>query len=147
MNETALVASTVVNALVTGLIVFKILKMFLENKANSVEQSLGSLSSTEGTKLQRIIFIILESGMALFAVQIVHVVLTPLQQRMGTSSLVFAVNFVIVIHEMLNVIIISDHSTSFVLLIVTFTWLGHCTNNNVGTRRNEIFLRRRTILR
>ena len=111
MIETALVASMVANALVTGLIVFKISKVFLENKANSVEQSLGSLSSTEGTKLQRIIFIILESGMMLFAVQVVHVVLTPLQpQGIGpVTPFIIALSFIIVIHEMMSVIIISVH--------------------------------------
>ena len=48
---TSLVASMVVNALVTGLIAFKILKVFLEVKPTSVEQTLGSLNSTGGPKL------------------------------------------------------------------------------------------------
>ena len=62
----------VVNALVTGLIliVFNIIKVFLGNKVTSVEPALGSLSSTGGPKLQHIIFIIIESGMALFAIRV-----------------------------------------------------------------------------
>ena len=62
-----------VNTLVTGLIVFRILKVFLEVKATvtSVERTLGS---TRGTKLRHIIFVIIESGMALFAIQLVRVV-------------------------------------------------------------------------
>ena len=46
---TALIASMAVNALVTGLIVFKILKVFLEvTEVTSVERTLGLLSSTGG---------------------------------------------------------------------------------------------------
>jgi hypothetical protein len=72
-----------VNALVTGLIVFKILQVFLEFKPTSVEQTLGSLSSTGGSKLQHVIFIIIESGMGLFAIQLVRIVLTILAQQTG----------------------------------------------------------------
>ena len=76
LTLTDLATFMVVNALMTGLIVFKILKVFLEYKPSSVERKLGSLSSTEGTKLHHIIFIIIESGMALFAIQLVRVVLS-----------------------------------------------------------------------
>ena len=50
----SLAASMAVNALVTGLIVFKILNVFLESKANvpSVERTLGS---TGGTTLRHVI--------------------------------------------------------------------------------------------
>ena len=102
----------VVNALVTGLIVFKILKVFLEVKPNFVEQTLGSLSSTGGPKLRHIIFIIIESGMALFAIQLVRVVITSLfevHEGPPPPSLTIAFNFVVIIHEMLNVIIRSVH--------------------------------------
>ena len=105
---TGLAVSMVVNALVTGLIVFKILKVFLEVKSTSVEQTLGSLSSTGGPKLQHIIFIVIESGMALFAIQLVRVVITALfelQARPATPSLQIAMDFVISIHQALNVII------------------------------------------
>ena len=48
--QTGLVASMVVNALMTGMIVFKILTVFLNVKPTSVERTLalGSLSSTRG---------------------------------------------------------------------------------------------------
>jgi hypothetical protein len=99
-----------VNALMTGLIVFKILKVFLELKSTSVERTLGSLSSTGSSKLQHIIFIIIESGMALFAIQLVRVVLsTSLVAQTGGSEfagpLRHGLNLVIGIHQMLNVII------------------------------------------
>ena len=109
MTLTSMVTSMAVNALVTGLIVFKILKVFLEVKAASVERTLGSLSSTGDNKLQHIIFVIIESGMALFAVQLVRVVLTSVaaHPETATAGVSIALDFVIGIHEMLNVIIIS----------------------------------------
>ena len=107
----------VMNALVTGLIVFKILKVLfeLEVKPTSVERTLGSFSSTGGPKLRHIIFTIIESGMALFAIQLVRVVITSLMEvqaiQGGPAPLGFriALNFIIVIHQMLNVIIKSVH--------------------------------------
>ena len=140
---TGLAASMVVNALVTGLIVFKILKVFLELKASSVEQTFGSLSSTGGPKLRHIIFIIIESGMALLAIQLVRVVITSLFELQGGPtpiSLIVANDFVVIIHQALNVIKDLFISTSFVLLMM-FTWLGHRTNNNFGPDLHGIVLR------
>jgi hypothetical protein len=97
-----------VNALVTGLIVFKILKVFLEVKSTttSVERTLGS---TGGTKLRHIIFVIIESAMALFAIQVVRLVLSQgLWDGFVPFDLVFG------IAQMLNVIIRSVH---FLLLL------------------------------
>ena len=103
--------SMAVNSLATGLIVFRICKVFLEVKATSIERTLGSLSSTGDNKLQHIIFVIIESGMVLFTVQLVRVVLSNLTatSEMEASSFHIALNLVIGIHEMLNVIIISIH--------------------------------------
>ena len=119
LDSTGLAASMVVNALVTGLIVFKILKVFLEVRAaTSGERMLGSLSSTGGPKLQHIIFIIIESGMALFAVQLVRVVISSVveyQAEQTPLSLLIAMDFVIIIHQALNVIIRSIH---FLLLLI-----------------------------
>ena len=112
---TSLVASMVVNALVTGLIVFKILKVFLEVKTRattSVERTLNSLSSTGGTKLRHIIFIIIESGMALFAIQLARVVITIRMielQAETPAGLRYSLDAVVVIQKMLNVIIRSIH--------------------------------------
>ena len=144
---TALIASMVVNALVTGLIVFKILKVFLEVRATSVERTLGSLSSTGGTKLRHIIFIIIESGMALFAIQLLRVLVTSLvqfgfQTRQAPLSLVFTMFFIILIYQTLNVIIRSVLFFSiYFVLLMTFTCLGHYTNTNFGAGPNEIVLR------
>ena len=135
---TSFALSMAVNALMTGLIVFKILKVFLEVKPAS-----RTSGSTGGNKLRHLIFIIIESGMALFAIQLVRVVLSclPLQE-----STVLAFNMTIGINQMFNVIICLFISTSFVLLIC-FTWLGHRTNNNFGSGLNEIIYRWQWILR
>jgi hypothetical protein len=100
-----------VNTLVTGLIVFKILKVFLEYKPTSVERTLGS---TKGTKLQHIIFIIIESGMVLFAIQLVRIVISSLMVAAPEGSehafiLVIGMEIVICMHQMLNVIMRSVH--------------------------------------
>ena len=108
MTLTALAATMAVNTLVTGLIVFKILKVFLENKATSVEQTIGSLRSDAGRpKLQRIVFIIIESGMALFAAHLVHIVIFILIQanQSPSSGFIFAFDLAVVFHQSLNVII------------------------------------------
>ena len=67
---TGLAASMAVNALVTGMIVFRILKA-MGVRPTSVERTLGS---TEGDKFRHIMFIIIESGMALFVIQLVRIV-------------------------------------------------------------------------
>ena len=116
---TGLSASMVVNALVTGLIVFKILKVFLEVKPTSIEQTLGSMNSSGVPKLRHIIFIIVESGMALFAIQLVRVVIMSLvqfQEAQTPQSTLFGLDVVIAIHEMFNVII-----TRSVLVFYFFT--------------------------
>ena len=96
-----------VNALVTGLIVFRILKVFLlvNSTVTSVERTLGSGG---GAKFRHTMFVIIESGMALFAIQMVRVVLS-LYEPTPSAAVSNALNFVILIHEMFNVIIRSGH--------------------------------------
>ena len=102
-----------VNALMTGMIVFRILKA-TGVKPTSIERTLGS---TEGNKFRHIMFIIIESGMALFAFQLVRFVLVfipvPVEQL---PFLVVALDFVVAINQMLNVIIIR----SFFLLLLFY---------------------------
>ena len=112
MVITALAATMAVNTLVTGLIVFKILKVFLEIKrlkleaTTSDERTMGSLPviSTGGTKFQHIIFIIIESGMALFVIQLIRVVFSSVPIAVPTNSFTITWDMVVGIHEMLNVI-------------------------------------------
>ena len=98
---TSLALSMAVNALVTGLIAFKILKVFLEVKAvtTSVERTLGT---TGGTKLRHVTFIIIESGMALLAVQLARFVVYNLPQSVSAIN---AYPIFIGINEMFNVVI------------------------------------------
>ena len=102
MTITSFSLSMAVNALVTGLIVFKILKVFLEvnGAVTSVDRTLGS---TGGSKLRHVVFIIIESGMALFAVQLVRLVLYILPTNKTVYYLLVGVN------QMFNVIIRSDN--------------------------------------
>ena len=91
-----------VNALVTGLIVFRILKVYLV-RATSIERTLGS-SGGISRHVRNIVFVIIESGMALFAIQLVRVLFLILP-----SVLLEAYNFVVIINQMFNVIILSVH--------------------------------------
>ena len=91
-----------VNTLVTGLIVVKILKVFLEVRSTFIDRN---LAITGGTKLRHVIIVIIESGMALFAIQLVRVVLYLLWVELGYGLY----NMVIGTHEMFNVIIASVH--------------------------------------
>ena len=94
----------VVNALMTGLIVFRILEVFLEVKAasTSIDRRLGS---TGGTKLWHIIFVIIESGMMLLVIQLVRMVLAIVEPLTFIGPVSFALNYFAVINEMFNVII------------------------------------------
>jgi hypothetical protein len=93
--------SMTVNALVMCLIVFRIFKVFQEIKVTTTsdERSLGVIG---GTKLWSIMFVIIESGMALFSIQLARVVVST---SLGTTSDFDAFSLIVGIHEMLNVII------------------------------------------
>ena len=113
MFLTGLAASMAVNALMTGMIVFRILKATGVNPT-SVERTLGSIV---GNKFRHIMFIIIESGMALFAIQLVRMVwilLVFIQVPLPSSILQLALDFFTFINQMLNVIIIRS---SFLLLL------------------------------
>ena len=131
-----------VNGLVTGLIVFRILQVFLEVKAAQACTSVeGTLGSTGSTKFQHIIFIIIESGMTLLVIQLVRLLLQVwVVDPFGVVGQLFAAfDYVIVINQMFNVIIRSVHFHFFCFTEI-FTWLGHHTNNNCGADLNEIVL-------
>ena len=100
-----------VNALVTGMIVFRILKA-TGVKPTSIERTLGS---TDGNKFRHIMFIIIESAMALFAIQLVRIVVLFLTVPVEQAPFLLAANdFVIAINQVLNVIIIRS---SFLVLL------------------------------
>ena len=60
------------------------------------------MGATGGSKLRSIIFVLIESGMALFSIQLARLVVTIM---IAKESAAVAFNFIVGIHEMLNVII------------------------------------------
>jgi len=94
---TGLTLSMTVNALVTGLIVFRIFKVFQEVKTCCTADDQISGVTGEST-LQRVIFILIESGMALFSIQLARLVVT----IMRTDGAYAAYCFIGSIHEILN---------------------------------------------
>ena len=109
---TSLIMSMTVNALVTGLIVFKIFKVCQEDKSVSTTSEDKSFI-TRRNKLRSVTFIIIESGMALFAIQLARVVVSAIPD---TNAAYYAFQFIGVIHEMVNVIILSVILTSCLLI-------------------------------
>ena len=112
-----------VNTLVTGMIVFRILKVTAGVKPTSVELTLGS---TKGNKFRHIMFIVIESGMALFAIQLVRIVLGFIPMPVAQNPLFLAGNDIVIgINEMLNVNIIKSIHFYFLffsfLLLIKFT--------------------------
>jgi hypothetical protein len=87
----------IVNALVTGLIVFRIFKVFHEVKS----------ITTGGRKLRSIIFIIIESGMTLFAIQLAQVVIRAKRPGLWTNAEEDIYQLIGGTLEMLNVVISS----------------------------------------
>ena len=90
-----------VNALVTGLIVFRIFKTFQEVKFISDDLNFGTTHAHAGRKLRSIIFVVIESGMTLFAIQVARLVVTILV----TQSADNAFELISPIYQQLNVII------------------------------------------
>ena len=105
-------ATITVNTLVTGMIVFRILKVTGAGvRPTSIERTLGV---TGGKEFRHIMFIIIESGMALFAIQLVRVVLVYIPVSVEQEPFhIAAQNNVIVINQMLNVIIIRSFHLYF----------------------------------
>ena len=141
---TSFAATIAVNGLVTGLIVFRILKVFMEVKAatTSVERT---LDSTGGTKLRHIIFVISNPVWRCFSSKWFarcfrsytapgRCILLLTTSLSSTKCFFF-----------FNVIIRSVHFYFF-CFTENFTWLGNHTNNNFGAGVNEIVLRQRRIL-
>ena len=98
-----LALSMTVNALVTGLIVFRIFQVFKEVKIGTVDEQI--LGVTGGSALQHVIFILIESGMALLSIQLVRFVVTIVFIVAADTTAYATFSLIFGIHEMLNVII------------------------------------------
>ena len=112
---TSLITSMTVYVLVTGLIVFRILKVFREVRSATTSED-KSLGITHGNKLRWVAFIIIESGMVLFALQLARVVIIT-QYTAPDDAEYYAIEFMSVIHEM--VVIISSVIVTLCLLITS----------------------------
>ena len=135
LNITGLVISMLVNALVTGLIVFRIFKVFWEVKAISHRGVLTVLCVTDWTKIRSVIFIMIESGVALFSIQLARLVLTIVSTDAATDAILLIMG----IHQMLNVTILLLPFIPF--LLITWTWLGYNTYHHHGAGVNgTVFL-------
>ena len=78
----------IVNALVSILIVFRIFQVYQQVKYTSDEQTLGT---TGGRKLYSIMSIIIESGVVLFAIQLIRFVSWILIETLDPMSTLVAV--------------------------------------------------------
>ena len=108
--------------MVTGMIVFRILKVIVGVKPTSIERTLGS---TGGNKFRHIMFIIIESAMALFPIQVVRVVLAIIPVPAGEVPILAPLeDFVIAVNQ-----------------LITFIWLINRTNDNFGAGSNEVVFR------
>ena len=101
LAATGLALSMTVNALVTGLIVFKIFKVFQAVKTSVADGQISGVTASDGSPLRRVIFILIESGIALFSIQLARLVVI----MVGTNAALKAEGLIGPIHEMLNVVI------------------------------------------
>jgi hypothetical protein len=137
--EASVALSMAVNAMVTSLIVIRIFKVFRQvNLKDTTDERI--LGLTGGKKLRSIIFIIIESGMALFAIQLARLVVTVIPTVAAFNSIAI----IGCIHQMINVIIKLLCLLLFALLIM-WAWLGYNTYNHPGASVNGIVFRRQEI--
>ena len=101
---TSLIISLTVNAAVTGLIVLRIFQVYREARSTFEDRALGTIAGV-GVKLRSLIFIIIESGMLMFTVQLIRVMLDVFQIDFNAVSLITTIN------QQLNVTIQSVIST------------------------------------
>ena len=109
-----LALSMSVNALVTGLIVFRIFKVFREFKTAAADNQTSGVPGG-GIPLQRVIFILIESGVALFLIQLTRLVVAIVPTDEASND---AFYFITGIHEMLNVIMMINYC--YVILLITW---------------------------
>ena len=125
---TGLGISLIVNAAVTGLIVFRILKVYNEVKPIFEHRTLGN-GGPAGARLRSIMLIIIESGMAMFTIQLTRVVLTIFQNE--TFYISAGIN------KIFNVIIQSLVISTCILLR---SFLGNYTHHYPPASVNGIIL-------
>jgi len=131
LEVAGLAVSMTVNALVTGLIVFRIFQVFQELKTPSTADDQSSRITGGGT-LQRVIFIIIESGMALFSIQLTRLVVSIVPPSNFAANDTYYL--IIGIHQMINGI------TPTIILVrvsmgLSFHDEGSMVEANIGSLR------------
>ena len=87
-------------------------------------------------KLRSIIFVIIESDVALFAIELARLMITSIEFLWVNWIVKAAYILITGIHAMSNVFI---SSVNFVyVLLITLTWLGYSTYHHLGAGVNEI---------
>jgi len=125
----SLALSLTVNAIVTALIVFRIVKVYREVRPTLEDERSGV--SGGASHLRSVIFVIIESGMMLFAIQLFRVCITVLWE-------VPSFRVVIGINQMLNVMMTY---LSYYLFLFTFKLcLGNNTYDYPRAGRHEIVI-------
>ena len=125
MAGAILAISMTVNALVMGLIVFRLFEVFREVRAASNERILGT---TGGDTLRAIIFVLIESGTALFSIQFVRLVIILVSIFYRNKGSYEGYSLVSRIHKMFNVIIQLRHFYFHFILLIMRTLLGYNTH-------------------
>ena len=131
---TSLTVSMIVNALATGLIVLRIFKVFRQVRNNTTAEE-KSLGMTGGGTLRSIIFVIIESGMTLFAIQLARLIMTVVTMEPSTQAGTDVYKIIVVIHEMLNVI---HQPFLLYVLLIMWTRLGYSTYRHPGAGVHRI---------
>ncbi|KAF8797791.1 hypothetical protein BYT27DRAFT_7343968 [Phlegmacium glaucopus] len=108
LHAASIAMSMTVNALVTGLIIFKIFNVYREVKSVSDDQTSGA---TGGSNIRSVIFVLIESGMILFSIQLARLVVIIYNDVEAYGIIVF-------IHQMLNGI------TPTIILVQVSTGMG-----------------------
>ena len=125
----SLAITMTVNALATALIVFRIFMAFRKSRV--------MFGATGGTKFRSIIFVLIESGLLLFSLQLIRLVVSILT----TDGADDAFNLVLPIHQQLNVMRRSVMPTFY--FTDNLAWLGNNTYNHPGAGLNGIIFPRR----
>ena len=137
LTVAALTLSMTVNAVMTGLIVFRIFKVFQEVKTGAEDRMLGVADGS--TPLRRVIFAIIESGTALFFFQLIRLILA-FQTVLHPKPAINAYYIFASIHTMLNVIItvndfyLTDNMSLFRVSHLHSFWCG-CRWDCLSTTR------------
>ena len=138
----SLATTMTVNALATGLIVFRIFMTLLAFR-ESIVTSDDQLEVFEAIRTKFrfiiIIFILIESGLFLFAIQLARLVVTVLTANSG--NYIGAFDLIVYIHQQLNVIRRSVIPT-FYFTDLNFERLGNNTYNHPGAGLNGILFPR-----